>query len=583
MLQNRYSIIKELGEGGFGKAFLAEDTQMPSHRKCVIKQLKPISDNPNIYKLIQERFNQEAIILEKLGTENKQIPSLFAYFQEDNLFYLVQEYIEGITLTDLVQQKGILPEAEVRKILLNVLPVFDFIHSERIIHRDIKPDNLILRDKDQLPVLIDFGAVKETMGTIVTTSGTPTSSIIIGSPGFMPSEQSIGRPVYATDIYALGLTAIFLLTGKLPHELTTNQATGEIQWLEFCQTPITADLASILNKAIAPHYKDRYLKAKYMLEALKGQSTITIPPPTTAANPTTNYPPPTTEPNYFQPTTSNYLQETKLSQGPNIITNGQENKIPDNSQGLNKWQKALTIGTIMGLFMMIAVIVSNSLVDFSSLTSKNNSSNNNSRDNSSQGKSQTELNNKSRSSNYDNTNYSDNTNHSNNDYQKLKPPSQNAENLINKSNNDYQELKFSNQDAENLINKWLNYKKEIFGPSHKRYLGSEVLTGKAYNDNISRADGQESSSEWLANNDAYYTYGMQSIDEIRNLTVKGNNAVVDVVVTEQRTLYNRYDRIDPNNSASDQRLVRYYLSLEDGNWKISDYQTLQVMWKNQIN
>jgi serine/threonine-protein kinase len=395
-LQNRYEIIQELGEGGFGKAFIAEDTQMPSHRKCVIKQLKPISNNPNIYQIIQERFNQEAIILEKLGTENKQIPSLYAYFEEDNLFYLVQEYVEGVTLTNLVQQKGVLSESEVRDFLLKVLPVFDFIHSQGIIHRDTKPDNLILRLQDQLPVLIDFGAVKETMATIVSNSGTPTSSIIIGSPGFMPSEQSIGRPVFATDIYALGLTAIFLLTRKYPSELSTNQITGEIQWLEYCKTPVTAHFAAILNKAIASHHKDRYLKAKEMLDALQGKPISNPPPPVpnpTPPQPTTpSYPQPTVvsnspqqvTPNYPQQISSAYPQQTIPVYPQNKVMDNQNNRIIDHSNRSKDWHKGLIIGSFVGLLMMFGIVLIASFSSFSPLTSNKNEDNNNKPSNSNQ-------------------------------------------------------------------------------------------------------------------------------------------------------------------------------------------------------
>jgi serine/threonine protein kinase len=91
LLNQRYKIIKDLGEGGFGKTHLAEDTQMPSGRYCVIKQLKPIANDPQIYKLIQERFQREAVILEDLGTGHPQIPTLYAYFREADRFYLVQE------------------------------------------------------------------------------------------------------------------------------------------------------------------------------------------------------------------------------------------------------------------------------------------------------------------------------------------------------------------------------------------------------------------------------------------------------------------------------------------------------------
>lgn len=216
LLNNRYRVIQVLASGGFGETFLAEDTQMPSKRKCVIKQLKPLENNDQIYKLVQERFQREAALLEKLGDSKNQIPQLYAYFTYDDQFYLIQEYIKGETLAKKKKKEGILSENSVKEILINILPVLEYIHSKRIVHRDIKPDNIIIRSSDRQPVLIDFGAVKETMQTVIAVSENSTKSIVIGTPGFMPSEQSAGRPVYSSDLYSLGLTAIYLLTGKIP-------------------------------------------------------------------------------------------------------------------------------------------------------------------------------------------------------------------------------------------------------------------------------------------------------------------------------------------------------------------------------
>lgn len=273
LLKNRYQVIRVLGSGRFGETFLAEDTQMPSGCRCVIKQLKPVVDNPQVYQLVQERFQREAAILEELGGNN-QIPRLNAYFTEDGQFYLVQEYIEGQTLTQKLQQ-GTLSESSVKEILTNILPVLEYVHSKRIVHRDIKPDNIIIRYADGKPILIDFGAVKETMGTVVTASGNSSRSIVIGTPGFMPSEQTVGRPVFSSDLYSLGLTAIYLLTGKIPQELASDPATGEIVWRHYALS-VSTSFAAVLDKAIASHARDRFSSAREMLQALQ-----TIPIKTT--------------------------------------------------------------------------------------------------------------------------------------------------------------------------------------------------------------------------------------------------------------------------------------------------------------
>ncbi|MBD1934784.1 protein kinase domain-containing protein [Funiculus sociatus] len=268
LLNNRYRIIQTLGSGGFGDTFLAEDTQMPSQRRCVIKQLKPITNNPQIYQLVQQRFQREAAILEELGEENPQIPRLYAYLESDEQFYLVQEWIQGETLRAKVKHLGVMSESAVKEILISLLPVLDFVHSKRMIHRDIKPDNIILRLRDGKPVLIDFGAVRETMSTVLNSHGSTTSSIVIGTPGYMPPEQAAGRPVYSSDLYSLGFTALYLLTGNTPQQLETDPQTGDILWRSDAVS-VSSSLAAVLDKAIQSHPRDRFPTAKAMLDALQ--------------------------------------------------------------------------------------------------------------------------------------------------------------------------------------------------------------------------------------------------------------------------------------------------------------------------
>ncbi|NMG08793.1 YARHG domain-containing protein [Brasilonema sp. UFV-L1] len=311
LLNNRYRIICSLGSGGFGETFLAEDTQMPSLRRCVIKQLKPIHNNPQIYQLVQERFQREAAILENLGESSQQIPVLYAFFQSNGLFYLVQEYIEGNTLTAKVKQQGVFSESAVRELLLTLLPILEYIHSRHIVHRDIKPDNIILRDRDQKPVLIDFGAVRETMGTVINSQGSLASSIIIGTPGYMPSEQAMGRPVYVSDLYSLGITIIYLLTGKQPQELEINPQTGEIVWHPYILN-ISPTMIFVIDKAIAYHPRDRFASAREMLQALQGIPNTILPPTQ----------PPSTQP----PTVSTPSPETVTST-PSLVRSHSQNRI----------------------------------------------------------------------------------------------------------------------------------------------------------------------------------------------------------------------------------------------------------------
>ena len=267
LLNNRYRIIKTLGRGGFGETYLTEDTHMPSRRKCVLKQLKPIVKQPKIPLWMKDRFQREAAILEELGDGSDRIPRLYAYFSEGDKFYLVQEWIEGLTLDSYWEQEGNLHRDEVRQILLQLLAVLDYVHSRHIIHRDIKPENIILRAGDKAPFLIDFGAVKEAIATQVNHNSSSTYSASIGTPGYMSSEQAAGRPIYSSDLYSLGLTAIFLLTGKSPHELETNPRDGEIIWQEHAFN-LDPELSRVIDKAVRFHPRDRFASAREMFDAL---------------------------------------------------------------------------------------------------------------------------------------------------------------------------------------------------------------------------------------------------------------------------------------------------------------------------
>ncbi|MEM9274078.1 MAG: protein kinase [Cyanobacteria bacterium P01_F01_bin.143] len=292
LLNNRYRIIDTLGRGGFGETYLVEDRHLPSQRKCVLKQLNPIVEQPEIPDWMKERFQREAAILEELGDKNQQIPRLYAYFAEEGKFYLVQEWIEGETLAQKQQRQGNLNPQQVQGILVQLLPVLDFLHQRQIIHRDLKPENIILRHSDRLPVLIDFGAVKEAMSTTAHHNSNSSLSISIGTPGYMSSEQAAGRPAYSSDLYSLGLTAIFLLTGKSPQDLETDPETGEIIWQEYA-TNLDPKLVSILDKAIRFHPRDRFTSAAAMLSALQNTQqfhpTVQVAPAVSHSEEHSNY------------------------------------------------------------------------------------------------------------------------------------------------------------------------------------------------------------------------------------------------------------------------------------------------------
>lgn len=268
LLNNRYCILQTLGSGGFGQTFLAIDTHLPSKRKCAIKQLKSVMQDPAKQQWLQDRFQREATILEALGESHPQIPRLYAYFAEVGTFYLAQEYIEGVTLAQKVERDGPIAENEVVEILASLLSILDRVHSEQMVHRDVKPENIILRAADEKPVLIDFGAVKEAMGTVVNSYGSVKSSIAIGTPGYMSPEQAAGRPLYSSDLYSLALTAVYLLSGKTPQALEANPDTGDLLWRR--ELPhLHSNLAAVLDRALRYHPRDRFATAAAMLTALQ--------------------------------------------------------------------------------------------------------------------------------------------------------------------------------------------------------------------------------------------------------------------------------------------------------------------------
>jgi serine/threonine protein kinase, bacterial len=276
LINNRYHILQNLGRGGFGETFLAVDTHLPSGRNCVVKRLKPLVVESDSLPWIQNKFQQEAAILEQLGANNPQIPNLYAYFTEEGEFYLVQEWIEGLSLSEKVARSGKMNEADVRRILVDLLPVLEYLHSLQILHRDIKPDNIILRARDNKPVLIDFGAVKEAVGTILQSQTYSQVSMAVGTPGYMSPEQAAGRPIYSSDLYSLGLTAIYLLTGKQPQALDLDPNTGEILWRKELPN-LHSDLAMAIDRSIRFNPRDRFSSAKEMLSALRPPSQASVP------------------------------------------------------------------------------------------------------------------------------------------------------------------------------------------------------------------------------------------------------------------------------------------------------------------
>ena len=290
ILAGRYIPSKLLARGGFGTAYLAKDRYTPAMRTCLVKQFQPEGDlTPDQLETARNLFDREAEVLEELGSQHPQIPNLLANFQitapalasgaPQEFFYLVQEFIDGENLEQELERKGQFSEVEVTEVLKEILKILQFVHDRGSIHRDIKPAN-IMRHRNGRLYLLDFGAVKQ-----VTTTGTPnTRSTGIYSLGFAPPEQMAGGQIYpSTDLYALAVMAVNLLTGKPPQDLFDSYSN---QWNWRGYVRVSDRLEGILNRMLQAAPADRFASAAEAIAALSASN-----PPISKASSTTLQPP----------------------------------------------------------------------------------------------------------------------------------------------------------------------------------------------------------------------------------------------------------------------------------------------------
>ncbi|MEI2582157.1 FHA domain-containing serine/threonine-protein kinase [Scytonema sp. PRP1] len=285
LLAGHYKVLEVLGEGGFGQTYIAEDIHLPGNPKCVLKHLKTSSTDPDILETARRLFLKEAETLQQLGNHD-QIPRLLAYFEENQEFYLVQEFISGHTLSMELPPGKRWTERHIIEMLIEVLGILEFVHSHGVIHRDIKPDNIIRRLSDNKLVLIDFGAIKQLRSQTAAATGRNNVTFIIGTRGYMPSEQIRRLPRPCSDIYALGMIGVQALTGVYPNELQDEPNTGEILW-EYLTT-VSPGLAAVLAKMTRYHFKDRYQTVGEVLQALRELAASRSELPTSEASGTTN-------------------------------------------------------------------------------------------------------------------------------------------------------------------------------------------------------------------------------------------------------------------------------------------------------
>ncbi|MBC6417702.1 MAG: serine/threonine protein kinase [Prochloron sp. SP5CPC1] len=284
-LDNRYTIVQELGRGGFGCTYLATNSQQ---QYCVLKQFAPQVQEPKQLSKAEELFKREAGMLKRL--QHPQIPRFHSLLrvniQGSNCLFLVQDYIEGDSYYQLLVNRKRFDEGEVRKLLLDILPILEYIHNQNIIHRDISPDNLIGRNTDGKPVLIDFGCVKvaQTALSRFLGQGNPTR---IGKPGYAPEEQFRGEIFPNSDLYALAVTVLVLHTGKEPQDLY-NDDNGTWKWQRW--TRLSSSLDDILTKMLAIEPEDRYPTASSVRGAILSPNTSTTQIPTRLVTEQSNSP-----------------------------------------------------------------------------------------------------------------------------------------------------------------------------------------------------------------------------------------------------------------------------------------------------
>jgi len=270
LLGDRYRAIKPIGQGGFGKTFLAVDEYKPSLPRSVIKQFFP--QNSASAEKAAELFRREAIRLDELG-QHPQIPELMAHFQQGEQQYLVQEFIDGQNLEQELVANGTFTENQIQELLWDLLPVLEFVHERQVIHRDIKPENIIRRNSITLPddggefkgqlVLVDFGASK-----VITESSLGKTGTMIGSAGYVASEQLAGKAAPASDLYSLGVTCIYLLTQVAPFELF-DVLEGKWVWRQYLQSNISEDLGRVIDQLLAPNINERYQFVREVLKELE--------------------------------------------------------------------------------------------------------------------------------------------------------------------------------------------------------------------------------------------------------------------------------------------------------------------------
>ncbi|WP_055077047.1 protein kinase domain-containing protein [Pseudanabaena sp. 'Roaring Creek'] len=605
LLDGRYRIASKLGEGGFGHTYLAHDTRIPNEPFCVVKHLKPASSDREYLKVANRLFTSEAQTLAQLGNHDR-IPRLLAYFDQQGEFYLVEEFVEGRSLDSELTRGYRLGEPQVIQILDDLLSILEYTHSHGVIHRDIKPDNIIRRKSDGKLVLIDFGAIKQVQNQI-NQEGQTIATVAIGTLGYMPSEQAQGKPRPNSDLYAIGVIGIQALTGLPPRELQEDYQTGELIWQHL--VPVRSGLVDVLTKMTRYHYKDRYESASEIRKVLATLSDRSLPTQqiTPSSNgiqstivginsgnlaPNTSPPiPPTilptaTPPKFIQPLAA----PPTVNQGNNEIASAQtvQGYVPANSNAHSSnpiGSKAHSGNKPLWIFAWAGALAG--AIAFGVVIATQNHSNNLTSANKASSQQSNQTNNPTNNQTNDQTNNPIN-NLTNNQTpptsQTAKPVSNSPSPSANPSaiepsatpttipigdratpKPDLSKGKIaplSEAEAVGLIDKLVASKNQMFAPPFDRQLLAELTTGEAY-------EKRKGSIDWLQSNNAFYSYGNFTVSRAGAFGIQDDQAKVTVEIYESPTLYVN-GKIDRSQSKPSKGRYVCTLNFENGKWKIAN-------------
>ena len=582
LLDGRYRIASKLGEGGFGHTYLANDTRIPNEPLCVVKHLQPASSDHEYLKVASRLFTSEAQILAQLGNHDR-IPRLLAYFDQLGEFYLVEEFIDGRALEQELVQGYRLGEAQVIQILDDLLSILEYTHSHGVIHRDIKPDNIIRRKSDGKLVLIDFGAIKQIQNQIVQ-EGQTAATVAIGTLGYMPSEQAQGKPRPNSDLYAIGIIGIQALTGLHPRELQEDYQTGELIWQHL--VPNKSVLLEVLTKMTRYHYKDRYESASEIRQVISllgshylpthqtvqpqhgVQSTIVN---TNSSNDLGNETSPKVLPTQpYNPAIAQSAQPIQPVQplfqplpDPTTPPNNPVIRYPDSSEATPQYteqvstsnQNNYSSSSNKGLWIAVWIAAFVTAIAIGAVMATRNSSNNLSpvANNATSKPAVTLDQNSTPVAISSKPIETARPNPTSSPFAKASSPNSKPTKIAI--------APLSESDALDIVNNLVSAKNQIFAPPFNLQLLSELTTGEAY-------EKRKGSVDWLQNNNAFYSYGNFQVRRAGSFGIQDNQANLSVEIFESPKLYIN-GKIDRSQSQPSRGRYICNFRFEDGKWKIA--------------